>query len=325
MLAIVFYPIHASIQIVFHRPNGAAAVSTTIALLIVTIPLVILGISVSRELHAAVQSLREQSWPQVGSNPYVEQWVGGLLERVKNYVNLDQLDLHTALRRWAEQASRSLLSVGATFVTNLFSFVLDSIVVFFSLFFFFREGKGIHRALLTMLPLYPNQTERLFSGISETMVATLYGGLAVGVAQGTLTGLSFWALGLPAAILWTLVTALASLVPVVGSALVWGPASILLLLSGHWAKAIILLVWGAAVVGQVDVVVKPYVVSARAKAPTLLVFFALVGGVEAFGLIGIFVGPVVLSVTLTVLDVLRTAHFSWQATPGSPEDTTAQC
>jgi len=79
MLAIVFYPIHASIQIVFHRPNGAAAVSTTIALLIVTIPLVILGISVSRELHAAVQSLREQSWPQVGSNPYVEQWVGAYL------------------------------------------------------------------------------------------------------------------------------------------------------------------------------------------------------------------------------------------------------
>jgi predicted PurR-regulated permease PerM len=319
MLAIVFYPVHARIQIVFRRPNVAAATSTTIVLLIATIPLIILGISVSRELHAIVQSLREQSWSQAGLSPYLAHWLGSLLKRLENYVNLSQLDPQAALLRWAEQASRYLLSVGATVVTNLFSFVLDSVVVFFSLFFFFREGKGIRQGLSAMLPLYPDQTERLFTGISETMIATLYGGLAVGVAQGILTGLSFWILGLPAPILWTLVTGLASLVPVVGSALVWGPASILLLLSGHWVKALLLLVWGAAVVGQVDVVVRPYVVSVRVKVHTLLVFFALLGGVEAFGIIGIFVGPVILSVTMAVLDMLKTTNFSWQGNAESPE------
>lgn len=173
-----------------------------------------------------------------------------------------------------------------------------------------------------MLPLYPDQTERLFTGISETMIANLYGGLAVGAAQGIVTGLSFWVLGLPAPILWTLVTGLASLVPVVGSALVWGPASILLLLSGHWIKALILLVWGAAVVGQVDVVVRPYVISARVKVHALLVFFSLLGGVEAFGIIGIFVGPVILSVTLAVLDMLKTTNFSWQESPESTKQIT---
>lgn len=322
MLAIVFYPIHARIQFVLQRPNVTAAISTTIVLLIVTIPLIILGISISRELHAVVQSLREQSWSQVGLSPYLAQWVGSLLKRLENYVNLSQLDPQAALLRWAEQASRYLLSVGATVVTNLFSFLLNSVVVFFSLFFFFREGKGISQGLSAMLPLYPDQAERLFAGISETMIATLYGGLAVGAAQGILTGLSFWVLGLPAPILWTLVTGLASLVPVMGSALVWGPASILLFLSGHWLKGIILLVWGAAVVGQVDVVVRPCVLSARVKVHTLLVFFALLGGVEAFGVIGIFVGPVILSITLAVLDMLRTTNFSWQATQGSPEHAT---
>jgi predicted PurR-regulated permease PerM len=322
MLAIVFYPLHTRIQRFFHRASMAAAISTAIVALIVTIPVVLLGISVSGELRAVVQTLREQSWLQGGMSPYLAKLGESLLRRLANYVDLSQLDPHAALLRWTEQASRYLFSVSAAVVANLSSFVLDSIVVLFSLFFFFREGKSIRQELSAMLPLYPDQTERLFTGISETMIANLYGGLAVGVAQGILTGLSFWVLGLPAPILWTLVAGLASLVPVVGSALVWGPASILLLLSGHWIKALILLVWGAAVVGQVDVVVRPYVVSARVKVHALLVFFALLGGVEAFGIIGIFVGPVILSVTLAVLDMLKTTNLSSQASPDSTEHIT---
>jgi predicted PurR-regulated permease PerM len=319
MLAIVFYPLHAKIQLFLRRPGAAAALSTTLVLLIVTIPIVVLGISVSGELRTVVQSLREQSGSQGGLSPYLAHLGESLLRRLGSYADLSQFDPQAALVRWAEQASRYLLSIGATAVTNLLSFVLDTVVVFFSLFFFFREGKSIRQGLSAMLPLNTDQTERLFTGINETMIANLYGGLAVGAAQGILAGLSFWVLGVSAPILWALVTALASLVPVVGSALVWGPASILLFLSGHWVKALVLLGWGAAVVGQVDVVVRPYVVSAHVKVHTLLVFFALLGGVEAFGIIGIFVGPVVLSVTLAVLDMLKRAGFSWQSSSESAQ------
>jgi predicted PurR-regulated permease PerM len=313
MLAIVFHPLHARMQLFFRRPGVTAALSTTLVLLIITIPIVILGRSVSGELRTVVQSLREQNGSQGGLSPYLAHLGESLLKILGKYVDLTQIDPHEALLRWAEQASSYLVSIGAEAVANLLSFALDTVVVFFSLFFFFREGKSIRQGLSAMLPLNPDQTERLFTGISETMIANLYGGLAVGAAQGILAGLSFWALGLSAPILWTLVTALASLVPVVGSALVWGPASILLVLSGHWVKALILLSWGAAVVGQVDVVIRPYVVSARVKVHTLLVFVALLGGVEAFGVIGIFVGPVILSVTLAVLDMLRSTNFSWQS------------
>jgi predicted PurR-regulated permease PerM len=317
MLAIVFYPLHAKIHILFRSPSMAAAVSTTFVLLIVTIPIVLLGISVSSELRTVVQSLHDQTGSQGGLSPYLTHIGERVVKRLGTYVDLSQVDPHAALLRWAEQASRYLLSIGAAAVTNLLSFVLDTVVVFFSLFFFFREGKSVCKALPAKLPLNPDQTERLFTGISETMIANLYGGLAVGAAQGILTGLSFWILGLSAPILWALVTGLASLVPVVGSALVWGPAAILLLLNGHWVKALILLIWGAAVVGQVDVVVRPYVVSARVKVHTLLIFFALLGGVEAFGIVGIFVGPVILSVTLAVLDMLKTIDFSWWSAPDS--------
>jgi len=322
MLAIVFYPLHVRVQRFCPRPNAAAAVSTTLVILLVTIPMVLLGISVSRELRAVVQLLREQSWSLGRVSPYLVEWGGDLLRRMGDHMDLSQFDPQATILRSAEQASRYLFSIGAAAVTNLLSFVLNSVVVFFSLFFFLREGKNIRHVLSAMLPLYPDQTERLLTVISETMIANLYGGLAVGAAQGILTGLCFWVLGLPAPILWTLVTGLASLVPVTGSALVWGPASVLLLLSGHWVKALILFVWGAAVVGQVDVAIRPYVVSARVKVHTLLVFFALLGGVEAFGIVGIFVGPVILSLTLAALDMLRTTNFSWQAALGSPQDAT---
>jgi predicted PurR-regulated permease PerM len=133
----------------------------------------------------------------------------------------------------------------------------------------------------------------------------VYGGIAVGLAQGSLAGLAFWVLGLSSPVLWGLVAALTSLIPIFGTGIVWAPAAIILLLGGHWIKALILFGWGAAVVAQVDAVLRPYVVSGRAKMHNLLIFFALLGGVKAFGIMGLFIGPVVVSVTLAVLDMLR--------------------
>ena len=104
-----------------------------------------------------------------------------------------------------------------------------------------------------------------------------------------------------------------SLIPIIGSAAVWGPAVIILAISGHWWKGLILLGWGAGVVAQIDSLVRPYVISARAKLHTLLVFFALLGGVKAFGVMGLFVGPLVLSVTLVVLEMLRETNLDYPA------------
>jgi len=315
MLAIVFHPFHSKIRGFLRSPNAAAAISTTLVLIIVVIPLVVLGISLSGELSAIIQSLRERSALQGGLSPYLTNLANKLLIRLGGFVNVSQLDPREALLSGAEQISRYILSAGATAVSNLLSFMLDSVVVFFSLFFFFREGESILQGIGAMLPVNRDQTERLFAGISETMTANLYGGLAVAAAQGTLTGLALAILGVSAPVLWALVTALASLVPVIGSALVWGPAAILLFIGGHWIKALILAAWGAGVVGQVDAVVRPYVIGAHVKVHTLLVFFSLLGGVEAFGIVGIFIGPVVLSVTMAIFEMLRNTDFSWKSTP----------
>ena len=317
MLAVVFRPLHTRIQSLVRRPNLASVLSTVLVFLLATIPLLILGTAVRGELGAIVQSLREPG-PGGSLSPYLTHWREVLLERLGSYSNLAQFDPQATLVRWAEQASRYLLSIGTTMIGNLFSFALSTVVVFFTLFFLFREGTSIRRTVSELLPFDADQTDRLFTRIGDTIVGNLYGSLAVGLAQGTLTGLAFWALGLSAPVLWALVTALASMVPILGSALVWAPAALVLIMTGHWVKALVLFVWGAAIVGQVDVLVRPWVVGAHVKVHTLLVFFALLGGAKAFGILGIFVGPIVLSFALAVFDLLKRTDFSLHSASERP-------
>jgi len=305
LLAIVFHPVHTRIQARLRNRNGAALLSTVLVLVAFLVPVVVLGIVVSRETSTLYQLLNQKSAAQGGSNPYVMHTLQRLLDWVGRYIDLAQLDLRGSMLRWLTQVSQYLLSWGAHVLSNFVAFVADALIAFFTLFFFFRDGEAIKQYLAAVLPLSHPQAVRLFTGISNSIVANVDGVLAVGATQGALAGLAFWVLGVPSPVLWALVTALFSLVPLVGSAAVWGPAAIVLAISGHWVKALILLVWGAGIVAQADNVVRPYVISERANLNTLAVFFALLGGVKAFGVIGLFVGPVALSFTLVVLEMLR--------------------
>lgn len=309
MIAIVFHPIHLQVETRIHRRNLAALTSTILVLVIVFVPTVILGTLAAREAHSLYLILSEKSAEQGGWNPYAMHFVDRVSAWAGHYVDLSRLDLRGALVRSLEQISQALLSLGTHFVTNVVSFFVAAVIAFFTLFFLFREGEQIKHQLAAFLPLRPDQFERLFTGISNSIVANVYGCLAVGAAQGILMSLAFWALGLPSPILWGLVTALCSLLPIVGSFVVWGPTTVYLFVSGHWVKGLILAIWSALVVSQIDHVLRTYVTSQRANMHPLLMFFALLGGVEAFGPIGLFIGPVVVSVTLVALQMLREANF----------------
>ena len=305
MIAIVFHPVHARIHARIRRRNAAALISTILVLLVLVVPAVGLGVAVSQEITGLYQLLNQRSAEQGGWNPYVMHAMERLLGWAGRYIDFSTLDLRGTLLRWLEQISRVLLSWGAQAVSNIISFLADSAIAFFTLFFLLREGGSMRERAAEVLPLKVGQVERLFTGISNSIVANVYGCLTVGVAQGFLVGLAFWALGLPSPVLWGVVTGLFSLIPVVGSGAVWGPAVIILVISGHWWKGLILLGWGAGVIAQVDSLVRPYVIGQRAKLHTLLVFFALLGGVKAFGVMGLFIGPVILSVAPVVLEMLR--------------------
>lgn len=137
------------------------------------------------------------------------------------------------------------------------------------------------------------------------------------LVQGSLGGLMFWILGLPAPVLWGCVMAVLALVPMLGTFLVWGPAAIFLALNGQWGKALILAAWGAIAIGLIDNLLYPLLVRKRMRLHTVPVFFAIVGGIALFGAAGVVVGPLVLSITDALIDVWRrrTAHGRVAETP----------
>ncbi len=313
MIAIVFHPIHVRIESRIRRRNLAGLISTILVLITVVVPTVILAVLVAREVHTLYVGLSERSAAQGGWTLYATHFVDRLSGWAGHYIDVSKVELRGAFVRSLEQMSHSLFSWGSHFVNNIVSSFVEVLIAFFTVFFLFREGELLKSQLAAFLPLRADQFERLFTGVSNSIVANVYGCLAVGASQGVLMSLGFWTLGLPSPVLWGLVTALCSLLPIVGSSVVWGPAAILLFASGHWWKGLILVAWSVAVVSQVDHLLRTWIISQRANMHPLLMFFALLGGVKAFGALGLFIGPVVVSITLVALQMLREANLESSA------------
>jgi predicted PurR-regulated permease PerM len=305
VLVIVFHPLHVRLHRHIRSANAAALLSTLCVILTVIIPAFLLSAALRSELTAAYQSLSAGGVQDGGLITHALQ----LLEKARmwlgKYVDLSQVDLRAGLSGRFQQFSSFLLSQLAGFAGDVTSFAVAAGISFFTLFYLFRDGRAFWRRLSALIPLRPAQLEKLATGVSGTITASMYGGLAVAVAQGTLLGLAFWVLGLPSPVLWGVMTALFSFMPLVGTAMVWLPAAIILILIGHPVKGLIVLAWGAGVVSTVDNIIRPLMISEHMRFHPLYVFFALLGGVQAFGVLGLFVGPAVLALATSLFSLVR--------------------
>jgi predicted PurR-regulated permease PerM len=310
-LAMVFHPLHGWVRKWIRKENAAALISTFLAFLAMIAPALVLGRAITSELTELYQTLNGEgpegrtlalSWLDRG-----EQWTN----EVVHQAGLSTFDIRSAIRQHIGQGSGWLLQQAAGFLGDLTGVLLGAVVTAITLFFLFREGASLRERVASIVPLAADHLERLFSGVHEVVVASVYGILAIGLLQGILVGFSFWVLGLPSPVLWGLVTSFFSLIPIVGAGGVWIPAVIILMTSGHWVKALILVAWGAGIVHPVDNILRPYLVGQRAKLSAIYLFFAILGGVKAFGLIGLLLGPVVLSVTLVLLAILKNELKEW--------------
>ncbi|MDX2034976.1 MAG: AI-2E family transporter [Blastocatellia bacterium] len=305
ILAIVFHPLHAWIHRWIRNASLAAFLATLGVLLLIAVPATLLGAALKNELTVVYQSLREKNAVDGGIVSQLARSVDGVWQWIGRYADLSQIDLREQMIDKLQQISSFLLSRLAGAAGGVTSFLVAAIVVLFTLFYLFRDGRALWRWSAALIPLAPAELAQLTEGIHRAVRASMYGGVAVALAQGLLTALAFWFLKLPSPILWGLIAAMFSFVPLVGSAAVWLPASIVLLVGGHWGKALILIGWGAGVVGLADNVVRPYVISEQVHFHPLHVFFALLGGMQAFGFIGLFVGPVVLAMAQALFRLLR--------------------
>ncbi len=305
VLAIVFHPLHVRLHKSVRNANAAAILSTMCALLAITVPAFLLGAALRKELTDIYQSLNAKNAVEGGFISNLLQYEEKTRTWLGQYVDLSQVDLRAELVDRLQQFSSFLLSQFAGLAGGITSFVVASVITFFTLFYLFRDGRALWRRVAALIPLSADRLETLKDGVSRTITASMYGGLAVAIAQGLLTGLAFWFLGVHSPVLWGMTAAIFSFVPLIGSATVWLPASIILMLSGHLVKGLLLIGWGAVIVGTSDNIIRPLVISGQMRFHPLYVFFALLGGIQAFGIIGLFAGPVILALAQGLFGLIR--------------------
>jgi predicted PurR-regulated permease PerM len=303
VFALMLNPVHR--RLTRHvRPGLASLATTLLAAFIVVGPAVLLLSILVREA-AAVPGYLQQSGVMTDTPARVEAYWTMLRERVP--IALPE-DPGVLLADLAQRLGTFIASRAGSTLQNVVSFAFALVVMLFALFFFLRDGARIATAIRNLLPFESGRRDQLMTQIRDMVVASVGASLTVAIVQGFIGGVAFGLLGFAAPTLWGVTMTFCSLLPVVGSTIVWLPAAIWLLLSGDLTRGVILLVVGVGVIGLVDNIVRPLVLSGRTAASGLVVFLGLLGGVVAFGFIGLVLGPIVLVVAMTLLDAASDAR-----------------
>jgi predicted PurR-regulated permease PerM len=304
VLAVLFAPMRERLTARTGSRNFAAGLTLTVAILVVLLPVGLVTYAVIEEL-AGLLGEAPQQVDELLSRPDVRLRTAEILRQAR-----DRFPFLRSIDR--ETLADSFGPLGQALVEQSFSLVgavlrtgLRFVLIAFTLFFFLRDGELLRRRILDLLPLDAKHGERLLGRIDEVLRATTYGVVVVAALQGVLGGAMFAVLGLPSPLLWGVAMALLGLLPMLGTAIVWLPAALLLFAAGETVKALLVLGWGALVVGTIDNLVRPMLVGRRARLSELVVFFGVMGGIPVFGLVGLLVGPAIFAVASTLFSFAR--------------------
>jgi predicted PurR-regulated permease PerM len=306
VIATTCYPFYQSLVRRTGRPALSAFVTSALMVLAVLLPLVFIGGVAVNQLLALGDSLRQAVVDPGGLSRRVTTVLAPLTQRLGLDADAIVAWASQHASEWVASAGQYTMSAAAGVGGALLSFAFTA----FATFLLLRNGERLVAAISDLLPFERTRSEALLLRIREVVYASVYGVATIATIQGVLCGGMFWLLGVPAAALWGLVTVFASMVPFVGTAAVWVPGTVYLLMTGAWPKALVLGVWGAAVVSSVDNFLRPRLVAGRVRLSGVAMFVAMLGGLQAFGALGIILGPVLFATAVAIFDVLRETQLS---------------
>jgi predicted PurR-regulated permease PerM len=311
LIAIAAYPMYARMAQYVSSRSGAALIATLLVLIAILLPTVLIVKRLAHETADLYRWLDERQAMEGGWKEYAGTILERPLEWASEKTGMTQDELRRATIDRVQNVNAALLNWAKSLAVNVGGTLIDTVIMLLTLFFLFRDGDWIRKRIGSIVPIEPRRYQQLVDTISASIAANMYGVVAVAIAQATLGAIGYLIAGLPSVMLWSVATAIFSMIPLAGAAAVWVTGSIYLLATGSWGKAIFLAAYGAGVISTADNVVRPLVLSGRVKMHTLLVFFSLLGGVKAFGIIGLFVGPIIVSVAMALLKILEEERKEW--------------
>jgi len=317
-LVIVFYPVHRLVQKRLPRPNLAALVTTLLLTAVIIAPTLAVMSAVATQTYRLVERLRSD-WQQ-GHMPLEEVLHRLPVEGVVTWLsehNVDEAQIHDFITKNIDRVAGFVATQTGRLAAHVFLFLFDLFVTLLAAYYLFRDGPGLLDRLRRILPIDQVHREGIFFITYNVLYASVFSGIIVAAVQGTLGGFIFWFLGIRAPALWGVVMAFFALLPIVGPWLVWVPAVLSFVLEAEYGTALLLLVLGAFAISGVDNVLRPILISGRAQMNGLLVFISILGGVAAFGFLGILLGPIVVAVGEALIEVYSSGQPITGPTPAS--------
>ncbi len=307
VLATITYPAYRRIlKLTRGREGVAAMVSTILVVVVLIVPCVSLLGLVARESVQVYGWINEKVQSGALLDQGVLEWTRRMQQELAQRLNVETLDLGKAVTAAAGDLSGLLVKWSTAAVKVVTSALWQFFLMLFALFYFYKDGANFLHWVMHLTPL-PGSLEREIAGkFREVSQSAFYGTFLTALAQGFLGGVGFLIVGLPP-LVWGVFMAFFSLVPLVGTFLVWGPAALLLVLGGRTGAGIFLAVWGVLVVGLSDNVLRPLLMKGKSQLHPLLIFFSLIGGIMAFGPLGILLGPLAIVLVISMLKAYEEA------------------
>ncbi|PLY00589.1 MAG: AI-2E family transporter [Desulfuromonas sp.] len=304
------------------RRNLAALVTLAACLTIAVLPALFITTSIVQQGASLYQRLQSG---EIDLGQAVERVRQGfpLVQQLLDRFNIDFATLKSALSSGAVATSRFLASNAVEFGQNTAQWFVSFGLMLYVAFFMLRDGAALVRLLGRALPLGDAREELLFAKFAEVTRATVKGNLVVAAVQGSLGGITFFFLGLPAPLLWGVVMTVLSLIPMVGAGLVWAPVALYLFAVGSWIKGLVLVGVGVGVIGLADNVLRPLLVGRDTKLPDYLVLLSTLGGFALFGINGFVVGPLLAALFIAFWQIFM-REFNVTADDTGEEGAEAQ-
>lgn len=305
LLAFMLSPVNGRLRRTLSGRKGLAAAVLTIAVTLgFAIPAAWGMVTFARQAIDLGQGLSQTAQRyQIGGFEDILKLpvVGAVVEWLQKHFSVDAAQIQTWAGQGAQTAVQFLLTHSRDVLFGAFGIFANLVLTLFIFFFFLRDGDAMADRIRQLIPLDPKRKERLNRHLQEVTRAVVFGTVVTALVQGALLGVGFRITGVPSPLVFGVIAAVASFIPFVGTGLVWAPATIYLYAQGAGWKTVFLLVWSIVVVGSADNVLRPLLVSGKAQMSTLTVLFGVLGGLAAFGFIGLFVGPVILALVLTLI------------------------
>jgi predicted PurR-regulated permease PerM len=295
-LAVIAHPLHAWLESRIANPNIAALISVSVVVVVLMVP-------IGFVLHQLVGEAA--NYVEVVQSPEAAIKWRETLETTAWGQHFLWLDAQWQLTEQVGTLREQVIGGVTDVVRGSLWTIANALITIFSLFYMFRDRRWALQALMTLSPLSPAECAEVFTRVSDTIYATVYGSVTMAMIQGTMGGLMFWWLGLPTPILWGLIMALLATIPNLGTFIIWAPTAAGLALQGRTQDAIVLAVWGLIAIGLIDNLLYPMMVGKRMQMHSAVVFFAVVGGLLLFGAAGLILGPVVFAVAEALIEIWR--------------------